>query len=158
MASESEIIIAFLFKRSGKKALSSSEFYLTLSMDLNWFTPKQAKDFLKKSIDEGLILEDDEKIKANFDLMKISVPVGFYPSKKVFEEKPEIKPVKTEDILEEMINKIVNDSGLNEKDVIGKIKAIEKEKNISVEVAALLLGKSLNVSLDMYFGLIGRFF
>lgn len=157
MASESEIIIAFLFKRSGKNVLGSSEFYLTLSMDLNWFTPKQAKDFLKKSIDEGLIIKDDEGIKANFDLKKISVPVGFYPSNKAFEEKTEIRPVKTENILDEIINKLVNSSDLNEKEVIEKIKTIEKEKNITAEVAALLLGKDLNASLDIYFDLIKIF-
>ena len=154
MVSESEIVIAFLFKRSGKTVLGSSEFYLTLSMDLNWFTPQQAKDFLKKSIDEGLIIEDAEGIKANFDLMKISVPVGFYPSEKVFEGKTEIKSVKTEDVFDEMVKKIVNKSGLNEEDVIEKIKIIGKEKNIKVEIAAILLAKDLDVPLDMYLDLI----
>jgi len=157
MTSESEIIIAFLFKRSGKNILGSSEFYLTLSMDLKWFTPKQAKDFLKKSIDDGLIIKNDEGIKATFDYKKISVPVGFYPSNKIFEGKTEIRPVKTENILDEMINKIVTSSDLDEKEVIEKIKTIEKEKNINVEVAALLLGKDLDVSLDMYFDLIKIF-
>ena len=157
MTSESEIIIAFLFKRSGKNILGSSEFYLTLSMSLNWFTPKQAKDFLKKSIDEGLIIKEGEKIKANFDLKKVSVPVGFYPSNKMFEEKTNIMPVKTENILDEMINKLVSNSSLNEKEVIEKIKTIEIEKNINAEVAALLVGKDLNVSLDVYFDLIKIF-
>jgi len=157
MTSESEIIIAFLFKRSGKNVLGSSEFYLTLSMDLNWFTPKQAKDFLKKSIDEGLIIKDDEEIKVNFDLKNISIPLGFYPSNKMFEEKTELRPAKTENILDELINRLVSNSDLNEKEVIEKIKTIEKEKNINAEVAALLLGKDLDVSLDMYFDLIKIF-
>ena len=44
--SEMRIIIAFLFKRSGKEEMSPSELYLPLSMDLQWFTPNQAKEFV----------------------------------------------------------------------------------------------------------------
>ena len=55
MPSESEIIIAFLFKRSGKAKLSFSDLYLTLSMDLNWFTPDDAKSFLNLTLKQNLL-------------------------------------------------------------------------------------------------------
>ena len=50
MESDAEIIIAFIFKRSGKQKLKLSEFYLPLSMQLNWFSPQEAKDFVKIAI------------------------------------------------------------------------------------------------------------
>ena len=46
MDSEKEIIISFLFKRSGKESLKFSDLYLALSMELNWFTPDDAKSFI----------------------------------------------------------------------------------------------------------------
>ena len=91
MASDAETIIAFVFKRSGKSELFYSDFYLTLSMDLNWFTPNDAKNFVNKAIESGLLERKDEKILPTFDIESINVPLGFYPSKIIFEEKAAIK-------------------------------------------------------------------
>ena len=57
MDSEWKIIIAFLFKRSGKEKLSLSEFYLSLSMDLKWFSPQQAKAFVNHAVEQKLLTE-----------------------------------------------------------------------------------------------------
>ena len=51
MVSEREIIIAFVFIRSGKKEMGFSEFNLTLSVALNRFTPEDAKVFTKKAVE-----------------------------------------------------------------------------------------------------------
>ena len=87
MSSDADIIIAFLFKRSGKEELSFSDLYLNLSMELNWFTPDDAKNFVNTSIKQKLLLKKGDLIKPNFDFNKIVVPVGFKPSKSVFVEK-----------------------------------------------------------------------
>lgn len=151
MPSESEIVIAFIFKRSGKNELGFSEFYLSLSMDLNWFTPKQAKEFINIALKQKLLIKKDDLIKPNFDYNKTSVPVGFYPSKQVFEEKEVKKHVKEEDVLKKIIRRIVEETNLNEQEVVTKLQEIEKEKNITPGVAALLVGKEHNVSLDDFF-------
>ena len=90
MASEKEIIITFLFNRSGKSKLSYNEIYLTLSMQLNWFTPDDAKLFINQTIEEKLIKKEKDLLSPNFDYKNIVVPVGFTPSKMVFKEKTEI--------------------------------------------------------------------
>ena len=87
MVSEEEIIITFLFKRSGKSKLSFSDLYLILSMDLNWFTPEDAKAFVNLALKQKLLTKKGDLIKPNFDYDKIIVPVGFTPSKQVFEVK-----------------------------------------------------------------------
>ena len=51
MNKEHKIIISFVFNRSGKREMSFSEFYLTLSLDLKWFTPDNAKSFTLNSIE-----------------------------------------------------------------------------------------------------------
>ena len=148
MVSEAEIIIAFLFKRGGKSKLSFSELYLTLSMDLNWFTPEDAKDFVNSALKQKFLIKKGDLIEPDFDFDKIVVPVGFYPSRELFEEKKEERKVKEEEVLIKIVRRIVEKSKLNEKQVTEKINDIAKEKNLTEEVAALLIGREYNIKFD----------
>jgi hypothetical protein len=87
MDSEVKIIISFIFKRSGKQKLSFSELYLDLSINLNWFTPEDAKKFVNEAMEKGFLIKEKDLIGPAFDIKKIQVPIGFYPSKTVFIEK-----------------------------------------------------------------------
>ena len=152
MPSETEIIIAFIFKRSGKTEIEFTEFYLTLSMDLKWFTPKQAKDFINTALKQNLLSKKDEMITANFDINKISVPIGFYPSKKATTvEKKQKKTIVEDDVLTEIIKKIIEKTKISENKIVEMINNIEKEKNITPETAALLVGKEHDVSLEEFY-------
>jgi len=150
MPSELEIIIAFIFKRSGKTEIDFTDFYLALSMDLNWFNPKQAKQVINIAIKDKLLSKKDEKIKPNFDIKTVSVPVGFYPSKKALkeEEEKEGEIVIEEDVLKKIIKRISEKTKLDEKKIVEMIKTIEREKNITPEIAALIMGKEYNVSFE----------
>ena len=149
MDSEVEVVIAFLFNRSGKEGLSFSDLYLTLSMDLNWFTPEEAKKFVNESLKKKLLTKKGNLIKPGFDIDKITVPVGFHPSKRLF-QKPQVAEEK-KDIFDEIVKRIAEKTKLDEKDIISKIKEVEIEKNLTSEVAALLIGKENGVSLDDLF-------
>jgi len=72
MTSDAEIIITFLYKRSGKDELSFSDLYLNLSMELNWFTPDDAKAFVNTAIKQELLIKKGDLIKPNFDYNKIA--------------------------------------------------------------------------------------
>ena len=74
---EIRIIIAFLFKRSGKEELSLSELYLPLSMDMKWFSPKQAREIMNSALKQKLLTKKGELVKPNFDYKNVVVPVGF---------------------------------------------------------------------------------
>lgn len=141
MNSEEERIIAFLFKRSGKKELKQSEAQLTLSMDLNWFTPEEAKNFIIAALENKLLEKSGELVKPSFDVTGVNVPFGFYPSKKVFEKKDEIKS----DVLMELINEIKKNTDVDEVEIKTKIRKLGEEKNITPEVAALLVGKEYSI-------------
>ena len=67
MNNEAQKVIAFVFKRSGKKQISYSDFYLTLSMELNWFTPDDAKKFLDFAIDNKFLIREKDMVQPNFD-------------------------------------------------------------------------------------------
>ena len=152
MVSEEEIIITFLFKRSGKTKLSFSDLYLTLSMNLNWFTPEEAKEFVTFALKQKLLTKKGEAITTNFDYDKIVVPVGFVPSKMAFEEK-EVKKrdEKEETVLEKIVKQLVEKTDLDKRQIVEKINATAKEKNITTEVAALLIGKEYDISFEDFF-------
>ena len=155
MNKEHKIIISFVFNRSGKREMSFSEFYLTLSMDLNWFTPDNAKTFTKNAVDNSLLKEEKKFIKPNFNIEEIKIPIGFSPSENVFQKK-DIKEEKIEkqqevSILNMLVEKIVEKSNLDRKTILRQIKEIEKEKNLSIEIAALLIGKEYKLNFDEIF-------
>ena len=152
MPSETEIIITFLFKRSGKSKLSFSDLYLNLSMDLNWFTPEDAKDFVNLALKQKLLTKKGESIQPNFDYDKIVVPVGFTPSKRVLDVKKVKKhDKKDETVLKKIVKRVVEKTDLDERQAIEKINTTAKEKNITKEVAALLFGKEYDLSLEEFF-------
>jgi hypothetical protein len=148
MPSEIENIIAFLFKRSGKEQISHSEFYLTLSMNLNWFTPDTAKQFVEMAIKKKYLSKNKDQLKPTFDVAQIKVPVGFHPSKTVFEKK---KSEEKQEILQEIISKFSEKTDLDEDAFLERIVSVAKEKNITNEIAALLIGREYDVSLEEIF-------
>lgn len=152
MPSESEIIISFIYKRSGKTKLSFSELYLTLSMDLNWFTPEDAKSFVNIALKKELLIKKGEKIQPNFNHDKVIVPIGFTPSKKVFNEKEDIKQEEIEgNVFNKIIQRIVEKTNLDKNQIISDIKSVANEKNITEEVAALLISKDHDLTFsDLY--------
>jgi len=155
MESEKEIIISFLFKRSGKASLKFSDLYLALSMDLNWFTPDDAKAFINLALKKNLLNKEDDLLKPNFDYEKTVVPLGFSPSKKVFEIKEaKTKNEKEESVLEKIIKILIKKTDVNRANLTNSINIIVKEKGITEEVAALLIGKQYNINFDDFYKII----
>ncbi len=148
MDSEKEVIISFIFKRSGKKEMSFSEFYLTLSIDLNWFTPEDAKNFTKEMVKKGLILEEKEKITPGFDISNIKIPAGFRPSKQAVREEKKEKKTDEVDVLTTIIGKIAEKSKTGSKEILDGVKKISEERNITIEVASLVFGKEFDIVFD----------
>jgi hypothetical protein len=152
MDSEKEIIISFLFKRSGKEHLKFSDLYLALSMELNWFTPDDAKSFISVALEGNLLTKKGDLIKPNFDYKNTTIPIGFSPSKRVFEiNKTEKKEETKETILEEMIKILIKKSNLDKSKITKKIDELAKEKNITEEVATLLIAKEFNIDFKKFF-------
>ena len=149
MPSEPEIIIAFIFKRSGKVELGFSEIYLTLSMDLKWFTPDDAKKFVNNALKQKLLFKKAEGLRPGFEINKINVPFGFSPAGKNL-NKEEKKPTEL-GILDEIVQKIEKKDKIKKEEIYEKIKEIEQEKNITYDVAALLVFKEFGINLEKFY-------
>lgn len=151
LVNQTKIIISFLFKRSGKEELNVSDLYLSLSMDLKWFSPKEAKDFVNLALLQNCLIENGEWIKPNFDYKKIRIPVGFYPSKQIFEEERDSLNKERKDVVKLIIGQIIEKTEQDEQSVFEEIKETANERNISLEVAALLVSRKYEVVVSAFF-------
>jgi hypothetical protein len=148
MKNEAEIILSFLFKRSGKTKLRQSDIYLSLALDLNWFSISSAKTFLKNSLEEGLLQKQGEYVTPNFNWKKIEIPIGYHPSKDM--KIPESPTLDNFNILDELIDKIAEKTGYDKKSILDKINSISSDLKITFEVAALLICKDFNINYEVY--------
>jgi len=155
MDSEVKIIIAFLFKRSGKIELRASELYLHLSMELQWFSPNESKAFVNRALTQKLLTKKGERVSPNFVYENIVIPIGFRPSKQAIEKKKEIIKEK-QDVMKIIIGRILEKTDLDEQGVIEKINTVGQQRHITKEVAAALVGKEFDIYLEDCFEEIGK--
>jgi hypothetical protein len=146
MNSEAQIIIAFLFKRSGKTSLKDSELYLPLSMELGWFSTKEAQEFVTYAMNHALLEKKDGMLHPMFAIETISIPVGFTPSKKTFNETAH----EEENLIDIIITQISEKTHHDPKEVQGKMKQVEQEKQILPEVAALLVARTYDIDISAW--------
>jgi hypothetical protein len=149
MDSEAKIIIAFLFNRSGKTVLKDSEIYLPLSMELGWLSTKESQEFIKYAIKQELLIKKDRSLQPNFPFEKITIPLGFIPSKKFFSEKTDES--KEENIIDNIVIKISTQTNHSQREILEEIKQEEKEKNLFLEVAALYVASKYNVDITEWY-------
>ena len=152
MNSESQIIISFLFKRSGKDKLKDSEIYLPLSLELGWFSAREARGFVTYAVEQKLLLKKGTLLTPSFDVERAVVPVGFYPLKKSFTaEKTDVKAEEKQNVIDIVAQHVVEKTDKEPKDIFEEIKQVETGKNIISEVAALFVAKKYNIDVNTLF-------
>jgi len=145
--SEAKIIISFLFKRSGKDKLTESEIYLPLSLELGWFTTKESREFVNYAIKQKLLIKKREFLVPSFSIENISIPVGFFPSKKTFtEEKKDVRERKG-DVTNALVYLIAEKTNQDAKVIVKEIKDVVLEKSILFDVAALFVAKTYEIDI-----------
>jgi hypothetical protein len=140
MDSEAKIIIAFLFNRSGKVGLKDSELYLPLSMELGWFSTKEAQDFVKYAVKHELLVKKDGILHPTFPLETITIPMGFTPTKKVVHDNGDLR--KEKNIVDDIVLRISEKTSRDQQEILSEIHQVEHDKNILPEVAALYVART----------------
>lgn len=126
------------FKRKGKDVLRESEFVLALSIDLNWFSPDQAKNVVREAETAGLIKREGDMIRPAFDLSAVE------PSSEFKHEVPE------EALFDRIIGRITAETGMDKRKTVALVnkKRDELSKLVEIEVSAILVGLEHGVALD----------
>ena len=146
---EAKQVLAFIFKRSGKKTLPASDVYLAISMELQWCSPKEAKAFVKQSVAHDLLIEQDYGVTPYFEFDKVSIPTGFTPSKTIFTEPLSSEESSSvEDVLSSVIKRLEGNTEMDSEEIRNQIEQVAKDKNIILEVAAVFLAKKHDCEID----------
>ena len=143
--SEIEVALAQLFRKKGKSSLTEKEFVFAASLDLRWFSPKEAQKFLDISMDSELLALDDDKLKPTFDYKGIEIPKGYAPAVELLQAS-----VKPKGIFLKVIDQISTEKDIPSKDVISAVNQTQDRMNIAVEVAALIVARQYGIDVSQY--------
>ena len=154
MELETKQIISFIFKRSGKLRLTKSEICLSLSIDLNWFSPDKANRFIDFVIKNNLLIQNNEYLKPSFDVYNVNIPFGFKPGGKYLSFNNRLIKDK---INLDIIDIILEKNSFNKEDEIrikNDILDIANKKNIISPISALLVFKKEKIDVNEYIELV----
>ncbi len=143
--SELQRSIAVLFRRKGKQLLTEREFVFSASMDLRWFSPKDAQKLLDLGVSGGLIEKRNGSLLPTFDFSTIEVPLDYRPSKDLFQEARDATP---RDLFSEIVEKIVKVRSVPKREVVSKVNRKQEMLGIDVEPAALLVACDYGIPVE----------
>jgi hypothetical protein len=140
--------IASLFKRKGSESINQKALELLVSMELRWFDPTEAKKIIEYSKKTGLLTENSDGLKPNFDVSSIQIPIGFRPPKDLMNELEQDQ----DSIFMQIVNQICLSTGMDETEVIADInsKQAQMEGYVTLEVIAILYAKQHEVDVDKF--------
>ena len=139
--------IALLFRRKGKNFLTEKEFVFSASMDLRWFSPKDAQRLLDIGISGGYLQKKNGNVVPTFDTASIEVPLDYKPSREIFEQLPK----KNQDFFSEVVEKIVRTKSVPKREVVSKVNRKQELLGIDVEPAALLVASDYGLCVENSF-------
>jgi hypothetical protein len=142
---ELEKSIAVLFRRKGKDLLTEREFVFSASMDLRWFSPKDAQRLLDAALTGGYLQKKNGSLLPTFDCDKVEVPLDYRPTKNVLDVK---KTAGSKDLFSEIVEDIVRSRSVPKREVVSKVNRKQEVLGIDVEPAALLVACDYGMPVD----------
>jgi hypothetical protein len=136
--------LGYIFRRKGKDELTGKEIVLSASMDLGWFSPKEAQKLLDVSKELRLLTETEEGFKPSFDYKGLDIPLEFKPTERV------LKIETQEPLFIAIVRKAAEKSCKNRNDIIAQVNRKKEELSIDIEVAALLVAAQYDVSVTEF--------
>lgn len=145
MTEELRKCLSVLFRQKGKDLMNEREFVYAVSMDLHWFTPKDAQVLLDSAIKNGLLRMSQGMLAPTFEFAEEQLDIEYRPSQNLIKT-----ATKTEkkDLFVEIVDKIVAKSGLSKKEIVSRINKAKEKMPIDIEVAALIVARSLEIDVE----------
>jgi hypothetical protein len=148
MNEEAKQIIAFLLKRSGRTSLPESEFYLTMSMDLQWCSPKIAKEFVSQALQSGLLSKKEDDLSPSFDTKTVEIPTGFHPDLSSLSLKDESPS--SDDLFDAVCDCISKHTKKSKESIADEIREEAQTKKLHESVAALMVAKRYEIDIKPF--------
>lgn len=112
-------------------------------MELGWLSTKESQEFVKYALKQEMLVKKEGFVHPNFPVEKITIPVGFTPSQRLFSEK--ISQKKTENILDKIVLAIGKKTNRDQTEILDEIKQEGQEKKLITEVAALYVARKFDL-------------
>ena len=135
-----QFTIAQPFRKLGKERLTAGEFVFALSLDLEWFTPEEAKKVLDMALRSDLLKMNGDDIEPSFDLKDLEESPGFRPDLTLFKSASN----------DSTVGNIVRETGMKIDEVTQRVKERHDELGgiLEEEVINILVAKELGVNTD----------
>lgn len=121
-------VVAAPFRHRGSDTLTDSEFIATLSMELDWYTPEQARRVIDLASTESLLNRDGEQLAPTVDVEGLSIPDDTTPDESILQERSAF-----ERLLERL-----TDAGLEKQAAVAEINSLQRDLDITIEAAGVL--------------------
>ena len=142
---EIEQALAQIFRKKGKSSLTEKEFVFAASLDLRWFTPKEAQKLLDIGLESQLLTRDGGELSPNFDHLATVTPSGFTPSPEMLRT-----AVQPKGVFLKLVDEITSKEEMPRKEAISLINNTQDRMNVDIEVAALVVAHSLKIDITSY--------
>ena len=139
--------IALLFRHKGRDSLTEKEFVLSASMELRWFTPKEAQRLLDLGLTSGYLQRRNGGVSPTYDCSAIEVPLDYKPGHEIFDN---VK-LKSVDLFSEIVERIVRTKSVPKREVVSRVNKKQELLGIDVEPAALLVLSDYGLSVESAF-------
>jgi len=121
-------------------------------MELGWLSTKESQEFVKYALKQELLVKKEGLVHPNFPVEKITIPVGFTPSKRLFSET--ISQQKTEHVLDAIVMEIGKKTNRKQAEILDEITQEGQEKKLLPEVAALSVARKYNLDVTEWYDLV----
>ncbi len=137
--------IALLFSRKGKESLTEREFVFSASMDLRWFSPKDAQRLLDAGLSGGYLERRNGTLVLTFDTSSLSIPLDYRPGKEALEGHARSQK---HDLFVEMVEQISRSRSVSKREVVSRVNKKQELLGIDVEPAVLLVASDYGLKLE----------
>jgi hypothetical protein len=134
--------LGYLFQRSGKDVISEKDLVLSISMDLGWFSPDEAKQLIDVGIELKLLRREDHGLKPCFNYRALSIPIDFTPTKNILQLDSQ------EPLLLLIVRSIDEKTALGRNNIMSEINKKQNLLDVEIEVAAILVAKKYEIDIS----------
>jgi hypothetical protein len=139
-------VIAFLYNRAGKEELTAQELRLAMSMDLRWFSPKEAEEIVDLFQNKRLLVRKGSGgLRPAFKYKNLTIDRDLHPTKAEL-----LGGSGEEPLFVRMVGHITDRADDEKRNVISRVNRKAGEMGIEVEAAVMLVGDEMGVDMSPF--------
>lgn len=140
--------VAHVYRRAGRERMEAAELRHVVSLDLRWFPPEDARRFVDRCLQQGLLREAEGGLEPTFDPADVQIPSTFQPTPSILEG--EASGTLVEEVSKAIAGATGEDADLARKDVSREVARLGGL--VTEEVAAILLAEREGLDVSGWIG------